>query len=131
MQIMLRRVISLTIVLTGLLLAGGPPWACAAVSDCCPSGPGGPCKAPDGLATQTAVGCCAAGTAMPAIAASMSLPSERAVRQNAGTPPAAIDSVVLDRTTGWRRSASSIGGEVRAYRVSGSVLYLSTGRLRL
>lgn len=131
---MLRRVISLTIVCAGLLLAGATTLACTPnvpLEDCCPSGPRGPCRAPGGFVAQDSVVCCAAGIAIPSAAASISLPSDRTARPGTGDPPAAIDSFVSDAATGWSRSASTVGGEVRAYRPSGSVLYLSTGRLRL
>ena len=131
---MLRRIISLAIVCAGLLVAGAPAFACTPevpLTDCCPSGPGGPCRAPNGFAIRNSVACCAAGIVTPAAAASMSLPTDRAVRRSTGNPPAAIDSFVLAGATGWRQFAPSFDGQDRAYRPSGSVLYLSTGRLRL
>ena len=131
---MLRRIISLAPVCAGLLLAAAPTLACppnAPLKDCCPSGPGGPCQAPAGLAAQAAVVCCEGGLATPAAAASMPLPNDRDARPTTGNPPAANDSFVFDAAAGWRRSASTAGGEVLAYRRSGSLLYLSTGRLRL
>ena len=131
---MLRRIIPLAIVGVSLLMAGAPTSACTPnvpLVDCCPSSPGGPCRAPAELAARSVVVCCAGGLATLAGATSMSLPSYRDARSATGNPPAAIDSFVFDAVAEWRRSASTADGEVLAYRPSGSVLYLSTGRLRL
>ena len=131
---MLRRIISLAILGVGLLLAGTPAVACTLnrpLEDCCPSGPDGPCRAPGGFTSQAQVACCAGRIATPAGTASISLPSDRETRPATNNPPAAVGAAFFETATGWRRSAAPVGDETPAYRPSGSVLYLSTGRLRL
>ena len=132
---MLRRIISLAVVCVGLLLAGSPAAACASnvpLKDCCPSEPGGSCReAADQLATPGQAACCAAGTTTPVATASLSLPSDLEKHPAGGNVPAAIDSSLPHATTGWRSPASTVGWEATSYSRSGSVLYLSTGRLRL
>ena len=133
--IMLRRIISLAIVCAGLLLAGLPAVACrpnVPLEDCCPSGPGGPCRAPGGFTSQAQVVCCAGGIITPAATASLSLLHDRDnPHSTASNPPAALVAVSFNTAISWRASAAPVGDEAPAYRPSGSVLYLSTGRLRL
>lgn len=131
---MLRRVISLAIVCAGLLLAGAPTFACTPnvpLNDCCPTGPGGPCRAPGGVVTQAVVACCAAGTTASATTASMAPLSDSASRPGSANPLPAAGAPSFDAAIVWTRTDLTLADHDRAYRPSGSALYLSTGRLRL
>lgn len=130
---MLQRVLSLLLLGASLLLAGLPAVACAPVTpseNCCPSGPGQPCRgqAPRIVGFAPASGaCCVVGDrATSSIAMSAKADGQS---QLGGDPPALPAPAIL--ATRFTRSDDAVAVDSSYFRTSGSALYLSTGRLRL
>src|SRR5882762_11644510 len=133
---MLRRIFSLTILLTTLFFAGLPAFAyaeCVPTRDCCPNGPQAPCSIDGSAAAPFAdvQPCCAISPTAPAAFApgASSNGSHKHLKRfdlPAILPfPAILPAAHLPSTRSTAISASS------SFSPSFALLYLSTGRLRL
>lgn len=129
----MRRVIGLSILLVGLLFAGLPAVVCAQgvpQGDCCPQGPGKPCRDIELIAAIEAhtTTCCttsreralADGVATPSIRAKAQAPADPLLLAGLALP---MNPVVS--------SSGILHTSLVSFIPSGSALYLSTGRLRL
>jgi hypothetical protein len=130
---MIRRIVSQTFLLAVLLFAGLPAFACAQcvpVHDCCPTGQLASCSldgstlGPSGVAQQ----CGTAGPAVFAADESSNDFNRHLKRSDVPTPlvPPAIAQVSHVASIGL--SANSV---TSSFTPSNTLLYLSTGRLRL
>lgn len=133
---MLRRILSLSFLYAGIVVAGVPVVACAhavPMQHCCPSAPHEPCRggtpdAPHGIPADLA--CCTSG--MPnatATAATVVLPEIEKHAQRID-PPTAISAYSSPALAG-ARSHFAVQPAIVFRLPSYSTLYLSTGRLRL
>jgi hypothetical protein len=136
-ELMLRRILSLSILAASLLFAGLPIMACAhslPERDCCPSGPSSPCHS-DAASAITAIRstalCCAAGT-QAAVVEWSNAPSSKAERHARRTGPAVADSVSAAAAAVPPAPAElPVWLATYSYTPSRSTLYLHTRRLRL
>jgi hypothetical protein len=133
---MLRRLLNLSILFASLLFAGVPAMACAdglPMHGCCPSAPAVPChggtpNAPQGMPTDLA--CCASGLwNTSAITTAAASPQIEKHAERADPPPAI--TVFSLPTIADARSSSLLRLSALSRTPSYSMLYLSTGRLRL
>lgn len=130
----LRHIIALAILFTSLLAAGVPAYACgemASLSDCCPNGPGTPCKDSHRDTTQTSRPdvCCAAGIA--AATTAVGLPSIEFSKHCDHNDLATLCIVLTELTSAYVDSPRVDTTHDVTRPLSDSTLYLSTGRLRL
>jgi hypothetical protein len=131
---MLRHIIALSILLTGLLAAGVPALACGEVMptrDCCPNGPNSPCGSEQSGTTEAnrLDYCCAGGTVTTTTAIATSSKELRKAWDRADLPALLI--VVTTLTTAYVQSPFVDEFSLVSRPFSGSTLYLSTGRLRI
>jgi hypothetical protein len=133
---MVRRLVSVAIVLATLLFAGAPAFACAAPAasqDCCPNGPSAPCRldtsslAPSDLAQP----CCIAGIAgSVAIAADDASADALKFLKHSDIPVVAAASSIWPSAYVTAAKYASISA-MSPFSPPSTLLYLSTGRLRL
>jgi hypothetical protein len=130
---MLRHIIAPAILLLCLLSAGVPAFACGEVvptRDCCSNGPNFPCT-PEQTRTAEANRldfCCIAGGA---ITTTMAIPSNEGAKHWDGVAPPALLVALTTLTTAYVQSLLVDDLRIVSQPLSGSTLYLSTGRLRL
>ena len=132
---MLRHVIALSILLLSLLAAGVPARACGEVMptrDCCPNGPNSPCGSEQSRITEAnrpGFCCAAGGTVTTTTAIATSSKELRKAWHRADPPTLLILATTL--TTAYVQSPSVDDFSLVSRPFSDSMLYLSTGRLRL
>jgi hypothetical protein len=130
---MLRYIIAPAILLLCLLSAGVPAFACGEAvptRDCCSNGPNFPC-APEQTRTAEANRldfCCIAGGATTT---AMAIPSNEGAKHWDGVAPPALLIALTTLTTAYVQSLLVDDFRIVSQPLSGSTLYLSTGRLRL
>ncbi len=131
---MLRRIITLPLLILFLLAAGVPAIACGesvSTRDCCANGPTSPCG-PEQAKTAEANRldlCCAASSTIATTTASAIPSNERGKHWNGAAPPAVLVALTT-LTTAYVQSPLVYDFPV-SQPLSDSTLYLSTGRLRL
>jgi hypothetical protein len=133
---MIRRIVSLTFLLASLLFAGLPAFACAESTphrDCCPNGPLAPCGVDGSVSTPADLvqQCCTAGTAGSvsfAVDESSNDFNKHLKRSDAPTLLIAPTIAQASQVASIRLSANSVAS---SFTPSYTLLYLSTGRLRL
>jgi hypothetical protein len=130
---MIRRIVSQTFLLASLLFAGVPALACAQcvpIHDCCPTGQLASCNV-DGSAVGSsgvAQHCGTAGSAVFAADESSNDFNRHLKRSDVPTLLIAPPIAQASRVASIRLSASSVAS---SFTPSYTLLYLSTGRLRL
>jgi hypothetical protein len=133
---MLRRIFSLTFLLTSLLFAGLPAFACAdavPTLDCCPNGPLAPCGI-EGSAAAPSNGvqpCCAVSpAASAAFAVDASSDKFHKHLKRSDVPAILLSSAISPMAYGASSRSAAISA-ASSFSPSYALIYLSTGRLRL
>jgi len=133
---MLRRIFSLTILLTSLFFAGLPAFAfaeCVPTPDCCPNGSLAPCSN-EGSAAAPANGvhsCCAISPAPSAAFAADASSSDFHKHLKRSHWPAALPFPAILPANHVASTRSTAISATSSFSPSYTLLYLSTGRLRL
>ena len=132
---MLHRITTIWLLCAGLALAGVPALVCCAASappDCCRQGPQTPAQDNhiSTLGFAQAETCCAAGATQTAtIAASSATPD---IRKHSQHPDAlALIATFVLWASAYSAPPPKVGFKTAIYLPSYSMLYLSSGRLRL
>jgi hypothetical protein len=133
---MLRRIFSLTILLTSLFFAGWPAFACAEcvpTSDCCRNGPLAPCSIQGSAAAPSndVRSCCAVSPAAPTAFAAGALSNEFHKHLKRSDVPAILIRTAISPTAYVESSRLAAIPAASSFSPSYALLYLSTGRLRL
>jgi hypothetical protein len=130
---MIRRIISRTFLLASLLFAGVPALACAEcvpIQECCPTGQPASCNVDRSTAGSSDVArqCSTAGSAVIAADESSNDFNKHLKRSDVPTPLTAAAAAQAPHVVSIRLSANSV---TSSFTPSHTLLYLSTGRLRL
>jgi hypothetical protein len=133
---MLRRIFSLTILLTSLFFAGLPAFAyaeCVPAHDCCPNGPLTPCSIEGSAAAPSndVQPCCAESPTAPTAFAAGASSNEFHKHVKRSDVPAILIPLAISPTTYVELSRSAAISAASSFSPSYALLYLSTGRLRL
>jgi hypothetical protein len=132
---MLRRIFSLTLLLTSLFFAGLPAFAyaeCVPTHDCCPNGSLAPCsiEASAPAPSNGVQACCAVSPTAPAVFAADASSNGFHKHLKRSHLPATLPFpaiLVADLVS----ARSPVISTKPSFRPSYALLYLSTGRLRL
>src|SRR5882724_3183112 len=133
---MLRRIFSLTFLLTSLLFAGLPAFAyadCVPTQDCCPNGALASCSIEGSVAAPSngVQPCCAVSPAAPAaFAADQSSNKFHEHLKRFDIPVILISPAISPMAYGTSSRSAAISA-TSFFSPSYALLYLSTGRLRL
>jgi hypothetical protein len=133
---MLRRIFSLTILVTSLFCAGWPAFAyaeCVPTRDCCPNGPLAACSI-EGSAAAPSNGvqsCCAVNPTAPAALAAEASSNDFHKHLKRSDVPVIQASPAISPTAYVALSRSNGFSATSSFSPSHALLYLSTGRLRL
>jgi hypothetical protein len=133
---MLRRIFSLTILLTSLFFAGLPAFAyaeCVPPHDCCPNGPLAPCSIAGSAAAPSndVQPCCAVSPTAPTAFAAGASSNEFHKHLKRSDVPAILIPLAISPTAYVALSRSTAISATSSFSPSYALLYLSTGRLRL
>jgi hypothetical protein len=133
---MLRRIFSLTILVTSLFCAGWPAFAyaeCVPTRDCCPNGPLAACSIEGSAAAPSndVRPCCAISPAAPAALAADASSNDFHKHLKRSDVPAIQASPAISPTAYVALSRSNGISATSSFSPSYTLLYLSTGRLRL
>jgi hypothetical protein len=133
---MLRRIFNLTILVTSLFFAGWPAFAyaeCVPAQDCCPNGPLALCSIEGSAAAPSndVQPCCAVSPTAPAALAADASSNDFHKHLKRSDVPVMQASPAISPTAYVALSRSNGISATSSFSPSYTLLYLSTGRLRL
>jgi hypothetical protein len=133
---MLRRIFSLTILVTSLFCAGWPVFAyaeCVPTNDCCPNGPLAPCSIEGSVAAPSndVQPCCAVSPTVPAALSADASSNDFHKHLKRSDVPVIQTSPAISPTAYVALSRPNGISAASSFSPSYTLLYLSTGRLRL